>query len=407
MKETLDTINEIGLAFAKMLVDNYWQPIRERVKNDKTLIDTIPDFLINPEKIVFYFNKTHLAVEYFGKIQAEEVHEEGTIQSICHDFTQKESFFEEIIGFQFDTTTKVKFPIPHFLENHIAPTNKGIDKLLELKWNFDAQEAIISINSGNFYFAENSFTRIVNSFYFDEQNGFLKTRHIKWLDCYPIHFSDIDEDYERFEFPMEVFKQQLEKDPKYLFPKVLDFKYSKLQKLNRFIELVADDSIIEADITTYLALPENEFILTMAFFATSISSQKLCEWQSEEKTPLKPDFFITQPNGYANILEFKLPILKSRSVTGMSNRETFSAELNSYISQVRVYKKYFEDPNNRVWMQQEHNLKIESPKKILVIGRRWNFENTEWKEIVADYKDLEIFTYDDIIDGILAQLYKK
>jgi hypothetical protein len=31
MKDKLHTINEIGLAFAKMLVDNYWQPLREKV----------------------------------------------------------------------------------------------------------------------------------------------------------------------------------------------------------------------------------------------------------------------------------------------------------------------------------------------------------------------------------------
>lgn len=393
--------------FARLIVDNYWQPFRNIVKEKKELLETIPDFLINPEKIVFYFNKTHLAVEYFGKIETKTVLEEGTIQFVCHDFTDKENFFEEILGFKFDCTNKVKFPIPIFLENHIAPTNKGIDKLLELKWNFDAQPAIISFNSGNFYFEEGSFTRIVNSFYFDEQNEFLKTRHIKWLDCYPIEFKDIDEEFENIEFPVDIFKQQLERDPRYIFPKVNDFKYSKLQKLNRFIELIGDESKIETDITKYLALPENEFILTMAFFATAISPEIVCEWQSETKDSIKPDFFVTQPNGFSNILEFKLPNLKTKSVTGITNRKSFSAELNSYISQVRVYKKYFEDPNNKNWLKAKHNLKVESPKKMLVIGRRWDFENTEWKEIIADYKDLEIFTYDDLIDGILAQLYKQ
>ncbi|SNS71684.1 protein of unknown function [Ekhidna lutea] len=46
------------------------------------------------------------------------------------------------------------------------------------------------------------------------------------------------------------------------------------------------------------------------------------------------------------------------------------------------------------------------PKRILVIGRRWNFSVDEWREIANDYRDLEIMTFDDLIDGVVAQFYK-
>ncbi|GAB4032683.1 hypothetical protein GCM10028774_13920 [Spirosoma jeollabukense] len=112
-----------------------------------------------------------------------------------------------------------------------------------------------------------------------------------------------------------------------------------------------------------------------------------------------------QPNGYANIVEFKLPYLKSNLVTGRSNRETFSAEINSYISQTRVYKSYFDDPNNRKWFEAKYGFKVFNPRRILVIGRRWDFRNDDWREIVADYKDIEIMTYEDLVDGVVAQFY--
>ena len=143
----------------------------------------------------------------------------------------------------------------------------------------------------------------------------------------------------------------------------------------------------------------------MAFLARDIRHQVMCEWQSEERNPVKPDFFVIHPNGYANIIEFKLPFLKSNTITGKSNRETFSAEINSYISQTRVYKTYFDDPNNRNWFERKYGFKVNNPKRILIVGRRWHFNSEEWREIVADYRDIEILTYDDLIDGVVAQFY--
>ncbi len=407
MDNRSNNITDTAKGFAKIIFDNYWQPLREAVKKQPDLLRTMPGFLVNPEKIVIYFDRKHVAVEYYGQVNASEVLESGAIQVDFHDLSNKANLFQEIVGFEFESSAGLHLTLPRLLENHIAPTTRGFKKMTELNWNFGAQDSIISINTGNLVLEEGAFTRVVNSFYFDEQNGFLKTRNIRWLDCYPIGIREVDDAYIKVLFHNDIFTQQLEKDPQYIFPKVHDYRFSKLQKLNRFIELISREGILETDITHYLSLPENSFILTMSFFAVSISGQVSCEWQSDLNNAIRPDFFITQPNGYSNILEFKLPSLKNKTVVGTSNRESFSAELNSYISQVRVYKKYFDDPNNRRWLFDNHQLRVEAPKKILVIGRRYNFENTEWKEITADYRDLEILTYDDIIDGLLAQLYRE
>ena len=184
-----------------------------------------------------------------------------------------------------------------------------------------------------------------------------------------------------------------------------DFKYIKLPQINRFVELVGNSNTTEPQLTSFLELPENKFILSMGFLGTEIHPQLLCDWQSQNRESIKPDFFIVRPNGFADIIEFKLPNLKGNTVVGKSNRETFSAEINSYISQTRVYKEYFEDPNNRNWVEEKYNIKVRYPKRILVVGRRWDFSSDEWKEIIDDYRDIELITFDDLIDGVVSQFY--
>ncbi|HBB6756117.1 TPA: DUF4263 domain-containing protein, partial [Citrobacter freundii] len=175
---------------------------------------------------------------------------------------------------------------------------------------------------------------------------------------------------------------------------------------NKFIEKWGNVKSSEPEITSFLSEVENEFILTMKFGATAIHSEVTCEWQSEQRPSIRPDFFVVQPNGYADIVEFKLPTIDKSFVVGSKNRETFSAWLNSYISQTRVYSTYFDDPNNRRWFEDKYGFKVLKPRRWLVIGRRHDFDSDVWREIMLDYRDLEILTFDDLIDGVVTQFYR-
>ena len=93
-------------------------------------------------------------------------------------------------------------------------------------------------------------------------------------------------------------------------------------------------------------------------------------------------------------------------MVGRNNRETLSAEMSSYISQTRVYSTYFDDLNNRRWFEEKYGFKVNKPRRYLVIGRRSDFDSDEWREIKADYNNLEIMSYDDLVDGVVAQFYK-
>lgn len=397
------------LSLMNGISEHYWLPLRNYLNENKELIKTFPALLIDQEHIILYIGHTHLAIEYFGKEQTEQLPESKKITVTHYDFTEsKTNFFEEIIGFKFDSTLgDFTFPLMPFSEDLVYPTNKGMDKLIELKWNWMAQDSIMGINSPGFHVTEGQFSRVVNARFFDADENGLKTRHIKWLDFLPLKIEDETEKTHVLKVSLNELKSLIEHDANYIYPlpPKEDYKFNKLPQINRFIELVGNKKITEPQLTKFLELPENKFILTMGFLSKEIHPQINCEWQSEERENIIPDFFIVRPNGYADIVEFKLPNLKSKSIVGKTNRETFSAEINSYISQTRVYKEYFEDPNNRKWIEEKHNFKVRYPRRILVIGRRWDFSSDEWKEIIDDYKDIEIITFDDLTDGVVTQFY--
>ncbi|MEY8757938.1 hypothetical protein AB9M93_26220 [Peribacillus frigoritolerans] len=266
---------------------------------------------------------------------------------------------------------------------------------------------VMSFNSGGLVVPENSTSRIVNSFFYDTDAKGLIARNIKWLDILPLEITEVDEDTESFKLGFwENFEKQAVLDSVFKYPLPEDFQFEKLVQLNRFVELISSESTIETDITRFLSEEENQFLLKMAFFGSEVHSEKECDWQTEaERKSIRPDFFITEPNGYSNIIEFKLPGLRASAVVGQTNREAFSAQINSYIAQTNVYEEYFEDPNNRAYVKEKYGLNVRYPDRVLVVGRRWMFDTHDWKRIQRDYRNITIRTFDDLIDGVLAQLY--
>ncbi len=393
----------------KAINENYWTPLFNYLKDNTHLIKTFPALLLEAEQVVLYLGKTHLAIEYFGKETTTKLPELDSLKVVAYDYTEIESnFFEEIIGFKYDSTLgDIVIPLPQYSDDWVWPTNRGLDKMIELNWNWMAQNSIFGMNLPSFHIDEGKFTRLVNSRFYDADETGLKTRTIKWIDFLPLEIVEENDDMYNFKLSLNKLSQLVVHDAnfRYPLPDKEDFKYTKLPQINRFIELLGIKDTSEPDITSFLSKQENLFILTMGFLAQIVFPQVLCIWQSENRENIQPDFFVVKPNGYADIIEFKLPDLKSKTVVGKTNRETFSAEVNSYISQTRVYREYFEDPNNRKWVEKEHKMKVRYPRRTLIIGRRWDFSNEGWKEIIEDYKDITIMTYDDLIDGVVAQFY--
>lgn len=390
----------------------YWTRMCNYIEENNVAHKDVNCFLLNPESMVIYFGQKFIAIEYCGNPYLEDFQTVTTRNITVRDFTKEKlstkQFIEKIIGFKYDGTSNINLPLfAGEYEDLIVPTNNGIDKLIELKWNFAAQDSVVSINSTGLDIADNQFVRLINTRFFDEQKGDLKTRIIKWIDFLPCYYNEPDEgELDEIGFSVSIYDKLWYHDMLYKYPRPNDFKFSKLPQINRFIEFWGDSNYSEPEITSFLARDENKFILNMGFMGVGVYNEVLCEWQSEERENIKPDFFVLRANRYADIIEFKLPNMKSNSITGRNNREHFSSELNTYIAQTRVYATYFDDPNNRKWFEKKYGFRVYKPKRYLVIGRRNDFEMDEWIEIRADYNNLEIITYDDLVDTVISQFYQ-
>lgn len=393
-------------SICNQMASRYFEPIHQAAVRDPKLLETLPGFLLKPEKIIFYFGKTHIGIENDGPISIDKLPSGIEPQLLLKDYLDEDiNIFEKIIGFNFDSSRpNLVIPLVGINQDLQFPTNRGFDELVNLGWNFAAQNSLQGLNSPAPSPIEGEFSRVVNGWFHDANDAGLVSRHIKWLDFIPY---ELQEDDDKFMVRMDIsiFDRLAKYDSKFVYPIPESYKYGKLPQINRFIEKWGSKSSSETDITSFLSKDENKFILTMNFRAKQVLSELTCQWQSEDKNAIRPDFFVVKPDGYADIVEFKLPFIKGNTVVGGGNRETFSAWLNSYISQTRVYSSYFDDPNNRRWFEEKYGFKVHKPRRILVVGRRTDFESEVWREIVSDYRDVEIINFDDLVDGVVAQFY--
>jgi len=387
------------------IITKYWQHLWDVVDEKPELLQTIPAFLLNPEQIIIYLNKTHLAIEYFGLEATSNITKPEGVSVVLYDYTSERHLIDNIIGFSHDGSSGIRLPLSAIVEDIYDPTNRALDELRKNGWNFFTDDMMFSINSSGYQFIEGENARIVNSFFYDANENGLIVRHIKWLDVFPINIENEDEDKFQFTLNPGNIEEQAVIDAHYTLRKPPDFQRDKLRVLNRFIELFSQADVKETEITRFLTQPEHQFILKMAFFGKNVYAEKQFTWAEGERKEIRPDFLVEQPNGLSDIVEFKLPTHKGSTVVGTENRETFGSFLHSYIAQTRVYSEYFEDPRNRQLVLSEHGINVLYPRRYVVFGRRWMFSHEEWRKIEHDYKNVVIRTYDDIVDGVRSQLY--
>lgn len=397
---------DLVLTIGQQLMTIYWAPLYKAVKANPRLLETFPGFLLKPEKLIYYLGRHHIGIEYIGPERLSALSKEGTLEAQVLDYAIEDcNLLQEIIGFDYGKGA-IAMPLPQITEDLVLPTNFGADELERLKWNWTAQGMILGFNTGGVEAPVGQFTRLINARFFDATpEGGLKTRHIKWLDLIPCKYDDSKADLDSFSISLDIYRELAEIDitAKYAIP--ADFRLERLQKMNRFVEFIGDKRNSEPDITRFLANDDLRFALKMRFAAKDVFSECVCEWHNTNRKPIKPDFFVVGADGYADIVEFKLPEIHGSTVVGTENRETFSAALNSYVSQTRVYREYFDDPNNRTYVKKKYGFDVYKPKRHLIIGRRWNFDNSNWRAIAADFSELTIHTYDDFIDGVVMQFY--
>ena len=114
------SIEPLVLAFMEGVIGNYLAPLMAYVQKNSELIKTAPGFLINPEEIVIYVGRTHIAIEYIGSEISAEVKKDSLYKMRIHDCSVSEcNIFEKIIGFEYDSNSSSMFslPLPLFSED--------------------------------------------------------------------------------------------------------------------------------------------------------------------------------------------------------------------------------------------------------------------------------------------------
>jgi hypothetical protein len=99
----------------------------------------------------------------------------------------------------------------------------------------------------------------------------------------------------------------------------------------------------------------------------------------------------------ALMLDLKLP--GKQIVIGGKNRRRLAAPVMEARTQLLRYRDWFEDPHNRAKLKDRVGIEVFRPRISVVIGRRSEFASElERQRIAADHPDLELVTYDDILE---------
>ena len=293
--------------FASFLLQNigelYWFNMYKIIKEIGIKPKELTGFLINPEMIVLYIGKTHIAMEYYGSEILNDIKSENLFTVKCFDYSQDSeselTFFDKVIGIKYDSTMSrdIKITLFELNEGLIIPTNRGMDKLVELNWNFDAQDFIMGFNSGGYNVPESQFARLINCVFFDANDSGLITRRVKWMDFIPLKYENNNETNDRFSIDLPYYAKNWENDLFYKYPMPEDYKYVKLKKINGFIELFGNKNNIELQITNYIGKVKiNSFYLWL-FLPKRYTASWNANGKAKIKRQLSPIFSLLSQMG--------------------------------------------------------------------------------------------------------------
>jgi Domain of unknown function (DUF4263)/Putative flagellar len=234
------------------------------------------------------------------------------------------------------------------------------------------------------------------NFLWTDEDGKLKIRHIDFLEIFPkdehgnVYYHD---------------KSSLEEFTKFIINyKVPTYKTKLHGKLNEFIEFINFPDVTEPQITKYLS--DNPEILQVAFGVNDLNAQTPLEWQYETQyNNLQPDFLPVRMDGYADIMEFKLPYLKSASTVGKAERSHPSYEIDSAMAQLDTYEEWCSQKVNTDWLEKTKGIKILHPRRILIIGHSKEFSKEDRAKLRSS-RATTVFTYDEFIEMARFQLYR-
>lgn len=143
--ENIEIYSNLACQLLSSISEVYWTKMCKYIMANDINHKDVNCFLLNPDSMVIYFSDKFIAIEYCGDPYKTDFEMISERKILVRDFTKEKlttkQFIGKIIGFEYDGTSDITIPLfSNVYENFIIPTNAGMDKLLDLKWNFVAQD---------------------------------------------------------------------------------------------------------------------------------------------------------------------------------------------------------------------------------------------------------------------------
>lgn len=373
------------------LNDHVFRHLNQCLLLNPGLRETLNPAFPYPKALRIGLLDTHLVVEYVGP-------EDGNSEqfSINATWREKQTVFE-FLGIDVRHLSCPCLPCPAGIENVQVFLGDAINILGDYLYDVVLNPNDLILNGLPDFTVAKEPTFVSNvTFLWSDPGGALRFRRIDFMELFPIMdggwaYHAKEKDFHHF--------------ASFLAAHAVPRYQMKLHAaLNEFIRLVSGDGVDEPTITSFLTLhPE---LLQLALGANQLNSQTELVWQYDSGKPnLKPDFMPETMDGFVDIVEFKLPRLKSKPMVGTATRAHPSFEVDSAIAQIDEYNDWCNQEVNRRWLEKERGLKILAPKTILVMGHSDDF-SAEDRQRLRERRNAMIFTYDEFIEMTRMQLYR-
>lgn len=122
---------------------------------------------------------------------------------------------------------------------------------------------------------------------------------------------------------------------------------------------------------------------------------------------LIPDFVLEpiDQSSFCDLLELKLPT--SEIFVLKKSRERYSAAIFEAAAQLRTYGRFFDEEKNRNNFRQSYpHLNIYKPRMFVIIGRQNNESSMIKREIQAEFPQLFLRTYDELLTRMKWKMNK-
>ncbi|MEY8757939.1 hypothetical protein AB9M93_26225 [Peribacillus frigoritolerans] len=116
-EQTRLNLEEFSTKVIQYLMENYWGKMWEVLENNPELKESYTTFLLNPEKLILYFGKTHWAIEYVGALNKRTINSHHQLEFEVKDYTKVENFLDEIIGIDYSSMGKFRMPLLEYNED--------------------------------------------------------------------------------------------------------------------------------------------------------------------------------------------------------------------------------------------------------------------------------------------------